>query len=143
MGAFSTFSVSGSGLTADRLWMSVIAENLANSQTTVTPQGGPYRRQEVVFAAGETPGTGFSASLSRAMGVRVAAIVPDPSPLPQVYDPSSPQANPQGYVTMPNVNPVKEMTDLVVASQSYNANVSALSTEESTDQAAFKILQGV
>jgi flagellar basal-body rod protein FlgC len=148
LSAFSTFNILGSGLTANSLWMDVIAENLANANTTVTPGGGPYRRQEVVMAAG--PGGGgaggassFAGTLGAAMGVHVAAIVPDPSPFRVVYDPGAPGANAQGYVTLPNVNPVVEMTDLVVASQSFDANVSALSVAESTTQSALKIMQGV
>lgn len=140
LGAFTAYDILGSGLTANQLWMNVIAENLANAETTVTPAGGPYRRQEVILAPGT--GTSFAANLSSALGVHVAAIVPDPSPLRPVYDPGSPLANAQGYVMMPNVNPVTEMTDLVAASQSFDANVSALSVAENSTQAAFKILQG-
>jgi flagellar basal-body rod protein FlgC len=141
LSAFSTFNILGSGITADSLWLDVIAGNLANANTTVTPGGGPYRREEVIMA----PGTGatFAGSLSAAMGVHVAAIVGDPSPFRLVYDPGAPGANAQGYVAMPNVNPVVEMTDLVAASQSFDANVSALSVAESTTQSALKIMQGV
>ena len=146
LSAFSTFNILGSGLTANSLWMDVIAENLANANTTVTPGGGPYRRQEVVMAAGSGGNGGassFAGSLGAAMGVHVTAIVPDPSPFRVAYDPGAPGANAQGYVQLPNVNPVVEMTDLVVASQSFDANVSALSVAESTTQSALKIIQGV
>jgi flagellar basal-body rod protein FlgC len=139
----SNFTILGSGLAADSLWMNVIAENLANANTTVTPGGGPYRRQEVVLAAGTGTGSGsFQANLGEAMGVHVAAIVNDPSPLRVTYDPGAPGANAQGYVQLPNVNPVVEMSDLVVASQSFDANVSALALAENTNQTALHIIQG-
>jgi flagellar basal-body rod protein FlgC len=138
--AFSSFGILGSGLSADTLWMDVIAENLANANTTVTPAGTPYRQQEVVLAPGAPS---FQASLAGALGVHVAAIVSDPSPFRLVYDPGAPGANAQGYVRYPNVNPVTQMTDLVAASQSFDANVSALAVAENTAQASLKILQGI
>ncbi len=146
IGGDPAVNISGSGITADRLWMDVIASNLANMQTTRTPGGGPYRREEVVFeAAGQSPG-GFAQTLAGALGsqsggVEVAAVVGDPSPFPLVYNPSSPDANAQGYVRMPNVNEVTEMTDMVAASQSYNANATALGMEIQTDQKALQIGQ--
>lgn len=140
--------ISGSGVTADRLWMDVIASNLANMNTTRTPGGGPYRREEVVFQpiAG-APAGGFAQTLAGALntsaqnGVEVAAVVGDPTPFPEVYNPASPDANAQGYVRMPNVNEVTEMTDMVAASQSYDANATALGIEEQTDQKALQIGQ--
>jgi flagellar basal-body rod protein FlgC len=139
MGLFDALDVSGSGLSAERLRMDVTAENLANAQTTKDANGQPYRRKEVVLQ--EIGGGGFGAALAGAMGagrgsggssgaggVQVAGIVQDTSPGKQVYDPSNPDANAQGYVTMPNVEPVTEMVDLISASRSYEADVTAMQT---------------
>jgi flagellar basal-body rod protein FlgC len=122
MGLFDALRISASGMTAERLRMDVIAENLANANTTRTEQGGPYRRKEVVLQAG---GSSFADVLA---GVRVAAIVEDPSPPRRVYDPTHPDADAQGYVQLPNVNPVTEMVDLITASRGYEADVQAMST---------------
>jgi flagellar basal-body rod protein FlgC len=145
IGGGQGMGISGSGLTADRLWMDVVAANLANMNTTRTPQGGPYRREEVVLAPAPAVGP-FAQTLAGALGaapsgVEVAAVVQDPSPFPLVYDPQSPDANAQGYVRMPNVNEVTEMTDMVAASQSYDANATALGLEEQAAQKALAIGQ--
>lgn len=148
VGGNQGMGISGSGITADRLWMDVIASNLANMETTRTPAGGPYRREEVVLApAAGGQGGAFAQALAGALGasapagVKVAAVVGDPAPFPEVYNPSSPDANAQGYVQMPNVNEVTEMTDMVAASQSYDANATALGIEEQVDQKALQIGQ--
>src|SRR5262249_30935504 len=108
----------------------VTAENLANAQSTRTANGqGPYRRKEdVLQEAGSGTQASFADSLQAARGVRVAGIVEDPTPPRPVYDPRHPAADAQGYVTMPNVNTVTEMTDLIGASRAYEANVSAMQT---------------
>jgi len=121
MGMFDALNISSTGMSAERLRMDVIAENLANAETTRTPQGGPYRRQEVVL---EQASPTFGEVLG---GVRVAGIVSDTSPPRRVYDPGHPDANKQGYVTLPNVNPVNEMVDLITAQRGYEANVTAMS----------------
>jgi flagellar basal-body rod protein FlgC len=132
MSFLDSLSVSASALTAERLRMDVTAENLANAQTTRTAQGGPYRRKVVELA--EAPATastaGFGAALQGAMngGVRVAGIAQDSTPLKTVYDPGNPDANKQGYVKMPNVEPVEEMVDLISEQRSYEANVTAMDT---------------
>jgi flagellar basal-body rod protein FlgC len=135
MSFFGSLDVSASGLTAQRLRMDVTAENLANAQTTRTAQGGPYRRKEVVLEQA-APG-GFGASLASAMGgtgtaspggVEVAGIVDDSSNFKTVYDPGHPDADARGYVRMPNVDTVTEMTDLISASRAYEANVTAMQT---------------
>ncbi|HYW28717.1 MAG TPA: flagellar basal body rod protein FlgC [Gaiellales bacterium] len=118
---FDALNISSTGMSAERLRMDVIAENLANAETTRTPQGGPYRRQEVVL---EQASPTFGEVLG---GVRVAGIVSDTSPPRRVYDPGHPDANKQGYVTLPNVNPVNEMVDLITAQRGYEANVTAMS----------------
>jgi flagellar basal-body rod protein FlgC len=131
MGFFDSLDIAASGLTAERLRMDVTAENLANADTTRTASGQPYQRQEVIL---QQVG-GFSATLAGAMssgpapgGVQVAGIVSDPTPDQLVYDPSNPDANKQGYVRMPNVNPVTEMTDLIDESRSYQSDVTAMQT---------------
>jgi flagellar basal-body rod protein FlgC len=128
MSLFGGLEISASGLTAERLRMDVTAENLANAQTTRGADGQPYRRKEVVLQ--EAPGS-FGASLSKAMGsqgggVQVAGVVQDASPLKRVYDPGHPDADGQGYVSMPNVDTVTEMVDLIGASRAYEANVTAM-----------------
>ncbi|HKE78723.1 MAG TPA: flagellar basal body rod protein FlgC [Solirubrobacteraceae bacterium] len=130
MGLFDAFDASGSALSAERLRMDVTAENLANAQSTRTANGqGPYRRKEVVLQeAGSGTQASFAESLQAARGVRVAGIVEDPTPPRRVYDPGHPDADAQGYVTMPNVNTVTEMTDLIGASRAYEANVTAMQT---------------
>jgi flagellar basal-body rod protein FlgC len=134
MSFFGAIDVAASGLTAERLRMDVTAENLANAQTTRTASGGPYQRQEVVLQ--QAGGNGFGATLAGVVGspsgsqggVEVTGIVGDPTPDKLVYDPGHPDANAQGYVRMPNVNPVTEMVDLVSESRSYEANVTAMQT---------------
>ncbi|HEU4700880.1 MAG TPA: flagellar basal body rod protein FlgC [Conexibacter sp.] len=131
MGLFDAIDVAGSGLAAERLRMDVTAGNLANAQTTQGANGQPYRRREVVLQ--EASGQSFdsilaSASSSPVNGVQVAGIVEDPSDPRRVYDPGHPDADAQGYVTLPNVNPVTEMVDLISASRSYEANVTAMQT---------------
>ena len=136
MGLFGSLDISASALSAERLRMDVTAENLANAQSTRTAAGGPYRRKEVVTEA--TGDSGFAGALASARqsgggpqgGVRVSGIVEDQTPNRLVYDPSHPDANAQGYVSMPNVNPVTEMVDLISASRSYEANVTAMQTSK-------------
>jgi flagellar basal-body rod protein FlgC len=132
MSFFGGLEISASGLTAERLRMDVTAENLANAQTTRGADGQPYRRKEVILQ--ETPGS-FGATLSAAMGgadgsaggVQVAGVVQDTAtPLKRVYDPGHPDADAQGYVSMPNVDTVTEMVDLISAQRAYEANVTAM-----------------
>jgi len=132
MGLFDAIDVAGSGLAAERLRMDVTAGNLANAQTTQGANGQPYRRREVVLQEAQ-PSQSFgsilaSASSSPVNGVQVAGIVEDPSDPRRVYDPGHPDADAQGYVTLPNVNPVTEMVDLISASRSYEANVTSMQT---------------
>jgi flagellar basal-body rod protein FlgC len=123
---FGALGISASGMAAERLRMDVTSNNLANADSTKGANGQPYQRQEVVLQAG---GQSFSDVLGNAQaGVQVQAIVADPSPGRRVYDPSHPDADAQGYVTLPNVNTVTEMTDLITESRSYEANVQAMNT---------------
>jgi flagellar basal-body rod protein FlgC len=120
MSLINTLAVTDSALTAERLQMDVIANNTANADTTSTPQGGPYKREDVVMVPGSiqtnTVGLGNA-------GVRVAAVVQDQRPPRSVYDPTNPQANGQGYVQYPNVDPVTEMTNMMAAQRAYQANI--------------------
>ncbi len=139
MGLFDAISIAGSGLTAERVRMDVTAENLANADTTRAANGQPYQRQEVDLA--QAGSSGFSGALSGAMqqngapapvgGVDVTGIVRDATPDQQVYDPGNPEANAQGYVKMPNISTVTEMTDLISESQSYQSDVTAMQTAKS------------
>jgi len=123
---FGALNIAASGMAAERLRMDVTSDNLANADSTTGANGQPYQRQEVVLQAG---GQSFADVLGKTQaGVQVAGIVNDPTPGRQVYDPSSPDANAQGYVTMPNVNTVTEMTDLITESRSYEADTQALQT---------------
>jgi flagellar basal-body rod protein FlgC len=133
MSLFGGLDVSASALTAQRLRMDVTAENLANAQTTKGADGKPYRRKEVVLQ--EIPANGFGSQLSAAMGagtdsaaggVEVAGITEDKTAGKLVYDPSNPDADAKGYVQMPNVDTVTEMTDLIDAQRAYEANVTAM-----------------
>ncbi|MFL5816416.1 MAG: flagellar basal body rod protein FlgC [Conexibacter sp.] len=131
MGLFDAIDVAGSGLAAERLRMDVTAGNLANAQTTQGADGQPYRRREVVLQEAQAGGQSFgsilaSASASPVNGVQVAGIVEDPAAPRRVYDPGHPDADAQGYVSLPNVNPVTEMVDLIGASRTYEANVTAM-----------------
>lgn len=137
MAFLSSMNIVGSGLTAQQLRLDVVSENITNMNTTRTEGGGPYRRKMVVFQA-ETGRDDFRAAMAAAMGnavsnrgaetaggVRVTEIVEDPSDLKLAYDPTHPDANEAGYLEMPNVILVKEVTDAMAATQAYSANVTA------------------
>jgi len=132
---FDAFAISGSGMTAERLRMDVIAGNLANADSTQGANGLPYRSRLVVL---QTASPSFGQVLS---GVKVAGIVEDQSPLRRVYDPSHPDADAQGYVTLPNVNPVTEMVDLITSSRGYEANVTAMNAAKQMFSKTFDILR--
>ena len=152
MSFFGALDISASGLSAERMRMDVVAENLANAQTTRGPDGGPYRRKEVVLAS--APGDGFRTALAGAVGsvpgqrasqqpggVQVAGIVEDAAPARRVYDPGHPDADGQGYVSLPNVNPVTEMVDLISASRAYEANVTAMQAAKTMFTKTFELLR--
>ena len=139
MAFLTTMNIIGSGLTAQQIRMDVIAQNITNINTTRTESGGPYRRKITVMHA-ETDKNGFRMALSRAArrgrvfpnrgvgaagGVRVTEIIEDESEFPTVYDPTHPDANDAGYVELPNITLVKEVTDAMAAAQAYNADVTA------------------
>lgn len=143
MGIFSSFRISASGLAAERLRMDVIANNIANVNTTRTEEGGPYRRRQVVFQAvlaDERAGrAGSKVTGAPGRGVAVAAIVEDPSPSRLVYDPGHPDADDKGYVAMPNVDAVREMVDMISATRAYEANVAALDAAKAMAMRALDI----
>lgn len=126
MSLIRAIEISASGLTAQRRRFEVIASNLANLNATRTPEGGPYRRRDVVFSAmgmGDRP---FLSELEGEMGVVISEVVVDNSEPQRVYDPGHPDADPQGYVALPNINPVEEMANLISAARSFQANLAAI-----------------
>lgn len=142
MGAFNSLNISSSGLSAERLRMDTISSNIANVDTTRSEQTGqPYRRKIAVFQENLSkelnPSTGQYENQLK--GVKAVGIVDDNSPLKQVYDPSNPDANADGYVSMPNVDILNEMADLISSTRAYEANVSAISAEKSMFSTALQI----
>ncbi|WP_354376072.1 flagellar basal body rod protein FlgC [Variovorax paradoxus] len=115
------FNVAGSAMAAQSQRMNVTASNLANAESVAGPDGKPYRAKQVVFEVAASGQQDIG-------GVKVAGVVEDSSPMKMVFDPKNPHANAEGYVTMPNVNVVEEMTNMISASRSYQANVEVLNT---------------
>jgi flagellar basal-body rod protein FlgC len=142
MGLFGPLDVSASALTAERLRLDVIANNLANANTTRTPEGGPYRRRVVLFAARGQAGLGWPVAEPAGGGVRVVGIRPDLSPLKRVYNPGHPDADSEGYVSLPNVDPVVEMVDLIGAARAYEANVTVLNETKNMAMRTLELLRG-
>jgi len=131
MSLFSAISVSASGMEAQRTRAELITENLANADTTRTPQGGPYQRKDAVFSSAAIQGS-FAETLADftgrpAEGVRVSQVVVDDGEPERRYLPGHPDADAQGYVAFPRINPAEEMVDLMSASRGYQANVAAIS----------------
>ena len=139
MSLFSILDVSASALAAQRMRVEVLAQNIANAETTRTPEGGPYRRRHVVFKAEPQPMSGFQAVLARVQspsgssippdvqGVRVSEVSVDNTPPERRYLPSHPDANAEGYVDFPPFNPVEDMVDLTAGVRSYQANLAVVS----------------
>jgi len=163
MAFLNSFDISGYGLSAQRVRVNTISANIANAQTTRTNEGGPYRRQEVIFKAvdfnkvynkaleNETSSLEYSDPLKEGlaglkpnpaiMSVVVDKIVRDDQAPKMKYDPSHPDADAKGYVAYPNINPVVEMADLVEATRSYQANVAAFESAKNMAGSAISILQ--
>ncbi|WP_306181117.1 flagellar basal body rod protein FlgC [Campylobacter jejuni] len=164
MAYLSNFDISGYGLSAQRFRMNVISSNIANANTTRTAEGGPYRRREVIFKA-----TDFDKLLNEQINkdnnflkyenplndpsspeeakpaiqsVVVDKVVRDDKDFRMKYDPSHPDANTEGYVAYPNVNPIIEMADLIEATRAYQANVSAFTSAKTIAQSAIDLLRG-
>ena len=132
----SAREIAVSGLRAERTRMNVIANNIANAETTRTPEGGPFRRQLAVFR-----GQRLAGIPARQGGVRVTKVIGDPSPFRLVYDPSHPDANTEGYVAFPNVSLAVEMVDLISAQRAYDANVAVLVSDRRMAEKALEIIQ--
>ena len=146
MDLFSSLAVSASGMSAQKARAEVLVENLANAETTRTPEGGPYRRKDVIFAS--DPGvSSFSSEFDSAMGsggltgVRVAGISVDQSEPEKRYLPGHPDADKDGYVSFPHINPAEDMVDLMGASRGYDANVSAIAAVKDMIQRSLDILK--
>lgn len=139
---FSALDVSASALSAERIRMNLISSNLANAQTTRTPEGGPYRRKDAVFEA--TPQQDFASELKNRLPepvhqVKVVDVVEDPNPPRLLYQPEHPDANKDGYVAYPNVNTMEEMVNMITASRSYEANVTAINVARNMMNKALEI----
>lgn len=139
--AFNTLRISASGLSAERLRMDTIASNIANVTTTRGENGQPYIRKIAVFQENLdkvlNPKTGKVED--NLLGVKAVGIENDTSPLRKVYDPTNPDAGPDGYVTMPNVNIMNEMADMISSTRAYEANVTAMNSEKSMFMKALEI----
>lgn len=161
MNLFGVMDVSASALQAERLRAEVVASNMANANTTRTPQGGPYKRQQVVFESEASDqgafanhflsqGVGFGGnglesndpeSRGEIGGVKIAAVVSDNSPGLRRYDPGHPDADKNGYVTYPDINPLTEMVDLMSASRAYDMNSSAVQATKNMIDSSIDILK--
>ncbi len=139
MSLIRAIEISASGLTAQRRRFEVIASNLANLNATRTPEGGPYRRRDVIFSAVQMESSPFLSELEAEMGVVISEVVVDDSEPQRVYDPGHPDADPQGYVALPNVNPVEEMANLISAARSFQANLAAIAAAREMIQRSLDI----
>ena len=145
MSFFGSLDTSASGLTAQRLRLDVISQNMANASTTRTEEGGPYKKKSVVFEQVQNESSNsFSSILNKKRqsgnnGVRVAQIVEDESEGSLVYNPTHPDANKEGYVEMPNVNIIDEMVNMISASRSYEANVNSFNSMKAMFTKALEI----
>ena len=146
MSLFSALSVSASGMAAQRTRAALLVENIANSETTRTPEGGPYRRKDAIFTT-DTVGSSFGSELAAEMtgnqltGVRVSGVSVDNTPPEKRYLPGHPDADADGYVAAPNINPAEDMVDLISANRSYQANVSAMSAVKDMIQKSIDLLR--
>lgn len=140
MDLFTTFKISGSALKANSIRLNTISSNLANVETTSTPEGGPYKKKSVYF---ESKPVSFKEQLdgklrNAAQGVEVTKILEDQEPPQQVYNPTHPDADAEGYVAIPNVSVIKEMVDMMNATRSYQANATTI---KSAKRMALKALE--
>ena len=145
MSLFSALSISASGMAAQRTRAELLTENLANAETTRTPEGGPYRRKDVVFQT-ESAASPFASVMNSAMGdgtggVAVSEILVDQRDPEQRYMPGHPDAGSNGYVAYPRVNPAEEMVDLMSASNGYQANVASMSALKDMIQRSIDLLR--
>jgi flagellar basal-body rod protein FlgC len=138
---FSALDISASGLSAQRTRMNVIAGNIANANSLVTPEGGPYRRREVTFSTVLKSAAVEGAPGDNVGGVSVASVTVSKEPLKTIYDPEHPMANKKGYVEVPNVDVTKEMVDMVSAQREYEANLSAMKAYRDMVRSSLTILR--
>lgn len=140
MDIFTTLKIGASALKAQRTRLNTISSNLANAETTSTPEGGPYKKKSVYFESTPIPFSGhLENSMNRnAQGVKVAKIIEDQKPPQRIYDPSHPDAGEDGYVELPNVSVLKEMVDMMSATRSYEANTTTI---KSAKRMALKALE--
>jgi flagellar basal-body rod protein FlgC len=157
MNLFGVMDISASALQAERVRAEVVAANMANAETTRTEDGGPYRRQQVVFqqagrdgfadsllgnsVAGVGAGVSLQGRQAAVGGVQVAAVLSDPSAPLERYDPQHPDAGPDGYVAYPDINPLTEMVDLMGATRSYGMNATAVQAEKNMVTSSLEILK--
>jgi flagellar basal-body rod protein FlgC len=144
MSLFSLLSVSASGMSAQRARAELLVENLANAETTRTPEGGPYRRKDAVFETdpAESPFASiFESQINRPAGVRVADVVVDDREPERRYLPGHPDADKNGYVAFPRINPAEDMVDLMGATRGYQANVAAISAVKDMIQRSIDLLR--
>ena len=134
----TSFKICGSGLTAQRAKLDIITSNLANVNTTRTPEGGPYRKKTMALAAEDVTGNFDSAIKEAVRSVRIDEVKEDANSIKMVYEPSHPDADTKGYVAMPNINIMSEMADLIMANRAYEACVTAF---ESTKNMTLKTLE--
>ncbi|PSH03043.1 MAG: flagellar basal body rod protein FlgC [Acidobacteria bacterium] len=148
MNLFGVMGISASGLSAQRTRAEVVASNMANAESTHTAEGGPYQRKEVVFQSAspssfriQLASSSASAFIGAAGGVTVRSIVADTASPIQRYEPSHPDADANGFVSYPNINPVLEMTDLMDASRAYQMNASAVQAAKQMIQQSIELLK--
>ncbi|VTR96361.1 flagellar basal body rod protein : Flagellar basal-body rod protein FlgC OS=Marinitoga piezophila (strain DSM 14283 / JCM 11233 / KA3) GN=Marpi_1604 PE=4 SV=1: Flg_bb_rod: Flg_bbr_C [Gemmata massiliana] len=137
---FAATAISSSGMSAERLRMEVVANNIANANTTRSANGGPYRRQDVVFA--EVLGAARGGPGGNLRGVEAVEMIEDPSDLPSVYQPGHPDADAAGNVRMPNVQLPIEMVNLLTAARAYEANLRTAQTFRQMNEQALALLRG-
>jgi flagellar basal-body rod protein FlgC len=144
MSLFSVLSIGASGMAAQRTRAELLAENLANAETTRTPEGGPYRRKDVVFASTEVGSpfaSAFHSELEAAGGVAVGDIVTDTRDPERRYIPGHPDADAEGYVAFPHINPAEDMVDLMGAARGYEANVASISAAKDMIERSLDLLR--
>jgi flagellar basal-body rod protein FlgC len=145
MSLFSVLSVSASGMSAQRTRAELLVQNIANSETTRTDEGGPYRRKDVVFSS-DTVSSPFASEFEAQLGgsltgVKVSDVTVDNRPPERSYMPGHPDADADGYVAMPRMNPAEDMVDLMGANRSYQANVAAMSAIKDMIQHSIDLLR--
>lgn len=138
--AFAIANIGASGLSAERFRMEVVANNIANAYSTRTAEGGPFRRQDVIFATVLNQKTGVGQNRPYGLnGVEVVGLADDPSAFPQVHNPGHPDADADGHVAMPNVHLPMEMVNLITASRAYEANLRVLQSFRQTSEQALTL----